>query len=102
MELYPLTGGDLTSGGLTSQYEGAQGGTTGWVLQERVLSPRTVYFSRDEIFWECGTHIASESAAWDFDKNGKNLLVKFKSVNGPPDLYRGPDFGNGEMRISRI
>jgi hypothetical protein len=70
----------------------------GWILQERVLSPRTVYFSRDEVFWECGTHIASESAPWGFDKNGKSLLVKFKSVNGPPDLYRGPDYSAGDPK----
>lgn len=25
----------------------------GWVLQERVLSPRIVYFTKDKIFWSC-------------------------------------------------
>jgi hypothetical protein len=28
-------------------------GTRGWVLQERVLSPRTLYFGKDELTWEC-------------------------------------------------
>ncbi|KAI1850941.1 hypothetical protein JX265_007266 [Neoarthrinium moseri] len=27
--------------------------TRGWVLQERLLSPRVVHFTRDEIIWEC-------------------------------------------------
>lgn len=31
-----------------------------WVLQERLLSPRTVHFTGTKIFWECPTHIASE------------------------------------------
>jgi hypothetical protein len=28
-------------------------GTRGWVLQERTLSPRTLYFGKDELTWEC-------------------------------------------------
>jgi hypothetical protein len=28
-------------------------GTRGWVLQERALSPRTLYFGKDELTWEC-------------------------------------------------
>ena len=32
----------------------------GWVLQERVLAPRVLHFSRDQIFFECRTHIACE------------------------------------------
>lgn len=25
----------------------------GWVVQERILSPRVAYFGRDQVFWEC-------------------------------------------------
>lgn len=25
-----------------------------WVLQERVLSPRIIHFTEEQIFWECG------------------------------------------------
>jgi hypothetical protein len=32
----------------------------GWVLQERILSPRSIYFGK-ELVWECSEHIASES-----------------------------------------
>lgn len=28
--------------------------TRAWVLQERVLAPRTLYFGRKQVFWECG------------------------------------------------
>jgi hypothetical protein len=32
----------------------------GWVLQERILAPRVLHFSRDQIFFECRTRIACE------------------------------------------
>ncbi|KAF2251085.1 HET-domain-containing protein [Trematosphaeria pertusa] len=28
----------------------------GWVLQERVLAPRTLHFSHTQVYWECWTH----------------------------------------------
>jgi hypothetical protein len=31
-----------------------------WVHQERTLSPRTVYFSDYQVYWECGYNVASE------------------------------------------
>ena len=33
----------------------------GWVLQERFLSPRTVHFTANQLFWECGERFACES-----------------------------------------
>jgi hypothetical protein len=32
----------------------------GWVLQERVLSPRTVHYSQGQVFWECAHLKATE------------------------------------------
>lgn len=32
----------------------------GWVLQERLLSPRVVYLGGKELLWECIHHVASE------------------------------------------
>ncbi|RFU75115.1 heterokaryon incompatibility [Trichoderma arundinaceum] len=32
----------------------------GWVLQERILSPRVLHFTRDQIYWECNSLLASE------------------------------------------
>ena len=33
----------------------------GWVLQERLLSPRTVHFCANQVFWECAELVACES-----------------------------------------
>ena len=33
----------------------------GWVLQERVLTPRNLHFSSHQMFWECREHIACET-----------------------------------------
>ena len=35
--------------------------TRGWVLQERLLSPRVVHFARNQVFWECRHQQACES-----------------------------------------
>ncbi|KAL6691323.1 heterokaryon incompatibility domain-containing protein [Trichoderma pleuroticola] len=35
----------------------------GWVLQERALSRRTIYFTATQIYWECGQGIFCESLA---------------------------------------
>jgi hypothetical protein len=33
----------------------------GWVVQERILAPRTLHFSPGQLFWECREHNACES-----------------------------------------
>jgi hypothetical protein len=33
----------------------------GWVLQERLLSPRTIHFARSEVVWHCLQDLGSES-----------------------------------------
>jgi hypothetical protein len=33
----------------------------GWVIQERLLSPRTVHFGQEQIFWECRHTMACEA-----------------------------------------
>jgi hypothetical protein len=33
----------------------------GWVLQERVLSPRNLHFAEDDVFWECTQNMACEN-----------------------------------------
>lgn len=32
----------------------------GWIFQERVLAPRTVFFGRDDIYWECACFALSD------------------------------------------
>jgi hypothetical protein len=36
-----------------------------WVYQERRLSPRTIHFGKDQVYWECQTQFASEDAGED-------------------------------------
>ena len=33
----------------------------GWIVQERLLSPRTIYYGANELYWECRVHAVSES-----------------------------------------
>ncbi|KAK3351878.1 heterokaryon incompatibility protein-domain-containing protein [Neurospora tetraspora] len=33
----------------------------GWIVQERLLSPRIIYYGADELYWECRLHEVSES-----------------------------------------
>lgn len=33
----------------------------GWVLQERALSPRTIYFAESQVYWECGEGVHCET-----------------------------------------
>lgn len=40
--------------------------TRAWVLQEWILSPRLVHFTKDGVFWECISHIASKNNDVDF------------------------------------
>lgn len=40
----------------------------GWVLQERYLSPRTVYFGGDQIYWECREFQACKTMAGGIPK----------------------------------
>ncbi|KAJ9652626.1 hypothetical protein H2198_008106 [Neophaeococcomyces mojaviensis] len=40
-----------------------------WIFQEEHLSPRTVYFSRSYMFWECRTHCESEPFVLPFPRS---------------------------------
>lgn len=35
----------------------------GWVLQERALSKRTIYFTSTQVYWECGKGVVCETLA---------------------------------------
>lgn len=41
--------------------------TRGWVLQEVALAPRTVYFTTDQIMWQCRELFESEDGAWSVE-----------------------------------
>lgn len=64
------------------QVEQAPLNSRAWVLQERVLSPRTLYFGRDHLFWECITLSTS-----DVFPDGS----PFPLTNSPKSLFRCQD-----------
>lgn len=69
----------------------------GWVLQEQLLSPRTLNFSSQELYWECPALLASESypagIPRDHDHNFERryfteLKMKISGSNLPSDRDR--------------
>jgi Heterokaryon incompatibility protein (HET) len=69
--------------------------TRGWVLQETILSPRTLHFGSEQIFWECPNRTAAEGEMspspkfsetpknWDWHFN-KRFLTTFSSEPPKP------------------
>ncbi|KAK1777130.1 HET-domain-containing protein [Copromyces sp. CBS 386.78] len=54
----------------------------GWVLQERALARRTIYFTEWQMYWECGNGIRCESLA----KMDNKLLAFLGDPNFPSKL----------------
>ncbi|KAE9582726.1 hypothetical protein CGMCC3_g1346 [Colletotrichum fructicola] len=51
----------------------------GWVLQERLLSPRVLHFGREQLYWECRHHTAAECYPDGLPEALRNTaFVKFK------------------------
>lgn len=46
----------------------------GWVMQERVLSRRTIHFAMDQWYWECGHHVVSEDG-WQHDTRSSTRSI---------------------------
>ncbi|KAH8744477.1 heterokaryon incompatibility protein-domain-containing protein [Hyaloscypha finlandica] len=49
----------------------------GWVLQERMLSPRVLHFADRQLFWECWTKCASESIPTQLPHSVSGQLKKW-------------------------
>ncbi|KAH8597605.1 hypothetical protein B0O99DRAFT_592754 [Bisporella sp. PMI_857] len=71
--------------------------TRGWVFQERILSPRVLYFCRRELLWECECVITCEcgsesqlaSTKLDLDPDFESIKDNIiKRPRGKPSLYR--------------
>jgi len=78
----------------------------GWIVQERILSPRTLYYGQEEVYWECNTTAASESVPWGWDDDDDDdvwALVKIRSKNGPPSalLQHAPESLNQILYLNQ-
>lgn len=72
----------------------------GWVLQERFLSPRTLYYGPWELFWECGEYSLSEKkpesnmTRWKIE----TIRNRFRTIKKPPDLDSTKSQQNPELK----
>ncbi|KAG4260105.1 serine/threonine protein kinase [Fusarium proliferatum] len=65
--------------------DAAEISTRGWVLQERLLSRRTIHFTSNQVYWECGEgvccetlgHLENPRAALTSDANFPSSVLKF-------------------------
>ncbi|KAK8256814.1 heterokaryon incompatibility protein-domain-containing protein, partial [Phyllosticta capitalensis] len=51
-----------------------------WVFQERLLSRRTVHFTRSEMVWECRSHTFCECEEYDAPPRNENIKTDFDNV----------------------
>lgn len=65
------------------EFEAAKLNTRAWVLQERVLSSRTLAFSREQLFWECRCKRACEEFPLEYPTE---LFEKWERDFEQPDL----------------
>jgi Heterokaryon incompatibility protein (HET) len=61
----------------------------GWVFQERALAPRTLYFGRERIYWEC-----CQSAASSF-RSGTSIY----NLAWPQDFHKSDGFGRQNPKM---
>lgn len=67
----------------------------GWVVQERLISPRIIHFAAEEVFWDCCMSTASESQpdglCEDTQSSKKNLTRHLKLAENHSQLkaWRG-------------
>jgi len=70
--------------------------TRGWVLQERLLSPRILCYGRHQLYWECGeSAFRQDGKAADVTNDGLRHGFNFKqdlSFNGPLLFSNNPVF----------
>lgn len=62
-------------------------GKRGWVVQERLLSPRVLHFGRDQIFWECqDIPFASEIFPGGLDIRKIPFNIEIPLIGGRPGV----------------
>jgi hypothetical protein len=55
--------------------------TRAWCHQERIILPRVIYFTKDEILWKCFSHVACECTDAESSLNTENLAEKVNPRN---------------------
>jgi Heterokaryon incompatibility protein (HET) len=63
-----------------------------WVVQERILSPRVLHFSKYEMAWECDTHTSCECTVLPRKPVGREFRKTL--LNTLPDSSRATDTWN--------
>ncbi|KAL8982592.1 MAG: hypothetical protein Q9205_002940 [Flavoplaca limonia] len=62
-----------------------------WVLQERFLSPRTLFYGPWELYWECGERATDESHPKNTSKWLRDTLkIRFRSMKETGRISRKP------------
>jgi hypothetical protein len=66
--------------------------TRGWVVQERLLAPRTIHFTKSQIFWECSkVPLACQDFPLSMDVNFPALGRKGQSRGHSPYSWKSKD-----------
>jgi hypothetical protein len=73
----------------------------GWVLQELTLAPRTLYFGRDRIFWQCSTQKASEDSPAELRVNRMRYYADAASEDEYKDFHGPSGWANIVHEYSR-
>ena len=71
----------------------------GWVLQERLLAPRTLHFGREQLFWECCECRHLEGYAYQSLSVGDELWFR---VGGDWEVNKLFFCSQGAWRVSLI
>jgi hypothetical protein len=66
----------------TMSVELSEWGSRAWIFQERVLSSRIVYFSKEQLFWECAETVLSEHNP----ENSETRERFHRALRSPDDL----------------
>ncbi|KAH8883581.1 HET-domain-containing protein, partial [Thozetella sp. PMI_491] len=78
--------------------------TRGWVLQERLLSPRVVHFTRDELIWECmektTCECGSRASKAELTENWHQIVEQYSRLDLSFSRDRVPAISGAARRMS--
>jgi hypothetical protein len=77
--------------------------TRGWVLQERLLSERTLSFRTRRLVWECTTHCRSDDLYYPYNPNHiKHNMVNKRSIRSLDSIPIALDYGTILCRHTQV